>query len=293
MEDSTKVLVRTPMRPSAATSPACLVHIYPAGAAIGSRYPLPDHPLTLGRDEGCHIHITDDSVSRRHARIEPGKDGYTVIDLDSTSGTYVNEARVSSQKLRDGDYLHVGNCIYRFLAGGNLEAQYHEEIYRLTITDALTGIHNKRYLMEFFTRELACAVRYRRPLSVLLFDVDRFKEINEQFGHLGGDHTLRELGACLRGQIRKEDLFARYGGDEFAVVMPETDPETAKAVGEQLRHAAATHLFAYDGRPYQVTISLGAAGTQGNEWVTSVELLRKADENLYEAKRAGRNRVLA
>src|SRR5260370_40606226 len=136
------------------------------------------------------------------------------------NGTFVNNEPASDRKLEDGDYLRVGNCIYRFLSGGNVEADYHEEIYRLTIIDALTEIHNKRYLMEFLDRELARSARYHRPLTLILFDIDRFKAINDAHGHLGGDFTLRELAACVKSVVRKEELFARYGGQAVGVLLP-------------------------------------------------------------------------
>jgi diguanylate cyclase (GGDEF)-like protein len=271
---------------------ACLVHIYPAGSSLGSRYMLKDSPLILGRDDNCDICINDESVSRRHARIEPISDGFGVFDLQSTNGTFVNNNRVSLHMLKDGDYLRIGNGIYRFLAGGNVEAEYHEEIYRLTIIDALTETHNKRYLLEFLGRSLSCSTRYRRPLSMVMFDIDKFKAINDSLGHLGGDYSLRELSACVKRGIRKEDLLARYGGEEFAVVMPETTLADARTVAEHLRNLVAQHPFHYLERKYQVTISLGVAGTSGEDWLAPSELIRQADENLYEAKRQGRNRVI-
>src|SRR5207342_1315340 len=154
---------------------------------------LGDTPIVLGRGSDCDIRINDHSVSRRHARIQPGADGYYAVDLQSTNGTFVNDIPASMCKLKDGDYLRVGNGIYRFLAGGNVEAEYHEEIYRLTIIDALTDIHNKRYFLENLARALSCSIRYRRPLALVMFDIDRFKLINDQLGHLCGDFTLREL----------------------------------------------------------------------------------------------------
>jgi two-component system, cell cycle response regulator len=194
-------------------------------------------------------------------------------------------------KLKDGDYLRVGNCIYRFLAGGNVEAEYHEEIYRLTIIDALTDIHNKRYLLEFLDRELSRSARYARPRALVLFDVDRFKTVNEEMGHLGGDFTLRELAACVKGSIRKEELFARYGGEEFVIVLPETTQENGTLVAERLRQLIERHLFQYEGKAYPVTISLGVAATTGDQALTPHDLIRVADEKLYQAKNAGRNRV--
>ncbi len=195
-------------------------------------------------------------------------------------------------KLKDGDYLRVGNCIYRFLAGGNVEAEYHEEIYRLTIIDALTEIHNKRYFFEFLDRELARCARYGRPLALVMIDIDRFRTINEDLGHLGGDCTLRELAARLKKNVRKEELFARYGGEEFAVVLPETDRQGAVQVGERLRHAVECEHFRYEERTFPVTISLGVATTTGENVPSPSELIRDADEKLYQAKHDGRNRVV-
>src|SRR5882724_1701971 len=236
IEKVTETWVTAPDRPvSIASRSACLVHIYPTGPSMGTRYTLSDTPLVIGRASDCNIRINDHSVSRRHARIQPGADGYYAVDLQSTNGTYVNDGPASMLKLKDGDYLRVGNCIYRFLMGGNVEAEYHEEIYRLTIIDALTDIHNKRYFVEFLDRELARSVRHNRPLSLIMLDIDKFKTINEEMGQLGGDFTLRELSARIKGNIRKEELFSRYGGEEFAIVLPETNRDGAAKLSERLR----------------------------------------------------------
>ncbi len=285
--------VPKPHVPPPAPHTASLIHIYPTGPGMGSRYTLGDQPVVIGRGDGCDIRIDDQSVSRQHARLQPGADGYYAVDLGSTNGTFVNDAPASMCKLKDGDYLRVGNCICRFLAGGNVEAQYHEEIYRLTIVDALTDIPNKRYLLEFLDRELSRTVRYQRPLALVLFDIDKFKAINDQLGHLAGDFTLRELAACLKQVVRKEELLARYGGEEFAVVLPESTADVAHTVAERLRSVVEQHVFKYDDKPYPVTISLGVATTTGGGAVTPTDLIREADEKLYEAKRQGRNRVVA
>src|SRR5262245_17318202 len=292
MEKVTETWVTAPERPVSVTNRnACLVHIYPTGPGMGSRYTLTDQPLVLGRGSDCEIRINDHSVSRRHARIQPGADGYYAVDLQSTNGTYVNDVPASMYKLKDGDYLRVGNCIYRFLMGGNVETEYHEEIYRLTIIDALTDIHNKRYFLEFLDRELARSARYERPLSLIMVDIDRFRAINEDLGHLGGDFSLRELAARIKGSIRKEELFARYGGEEFAIVLPETNREGAVALAERLLRVINQDAFVYEERSYTVTISAGVATTLGEQPTSPVDLIRQADERLYQAKREGRNRV--
>src|SRR5260370_9501691 len=228
IEKVTETWLAAPERPVSITSrSACMVHIYPTGPTMGTRYPIGDQHIVIGRPSDCEIRIQDHSVSRRHARIQPGADGYYAVDLQSTNGTYINDVPASMYKLKDGDYLRVGNCIYRFLMGGNVEAEYHEEIYRLTIIDALTDIHNKRYFLEFLDRELARSIRYKRPLSLVMIDIDKFKSINEDLGHLGGDFTLRELSARIKGSIRKEELFARYGGGKVVVVFSPTPPPRA------------------------------------------------------------------
>src|SRR6201997_868977 len=173
MEKVTETWVTAPERPVSITSrSACLVHIYPTGPGMGTRYPLGDVALVIGRGSDSEIRINDHSVSRRHARIQPGADGYYAVDLQSTNGTYVNDTPASMYKLKDGDYLRVGNCIYRFLIGGNVEAEYHEEIYRLTIMDALTETHNKRSLFQFLEYELARSERHERTLAVGMFGID-------------------------------------------------------------------------------------------------------------------------
>ena len=279
---------------SAVAREACLVHIYPVGPTMGCRYTLSDRPLILGRGDDCDIKLQDHSVSRRHAKIEPTPEGFFVHDQQSTNGTFVNDKQLDSAwLLQDGDYLRVGNCIYRYLAGGNIEAEYHEEIYRLTILDGLTQIHNQRYLTEFLDREVVRSQRHSRPLTLLMFDIDRFKSINDTYGHLCGDFVLRELADIVRAGVRKEDLFARYGGEEFAVVLVETDGAEALGVAERLREAVASHQFRFETTPVKLTISIGVASTSGDMTMTPTKLLRTADENLYQAKRSGRNRVVS
>src|SRR5690606_29399643 len=149
-----------------------------------------------------------------------------VEDLGSTNGTWVNETEVrrpDEVPLRSGDLLKIGGCILKFLQAGNVETLYYEEIYRTIVVDGLTQVHTKRSFHEFLDREMARCSRYGRPLSLLLFDVDRFKDVNDQLGHLTGDYVLRELALLVKTRmIRKEELVARYGGEEFVVVLPES-----------------------------------------------------------------------
>jgi diguanylate cyclase (GGDEF)-like protein len=270
---------------------ACLVHIYPSAPNMGRRYPLQNEPVMIGRGGDADILIDDPSVSRRHVRLVPQAIGHEVIDQGSTNGTYVNDEKTPRQLLCDGDYLKVGNHIYRYLAGGNIETAFHEEIHRLVIIDALTDVPNRRHFMEFLTRELARAVRHERPLSLILLDIDHFKAINDQHGHLSGDAVLRRLTARIKPLIRAEELLARYGGEEFAVVLPESSRQTGLAAAERIRTRIAAEPFAVSERMLSVTVSLGVATTEPSEALALAELIHRADQQLYAAKQAGRNCV--
>jgi len=287
----TKVQV---MKPERVSDGACLVLIYPPGPDMGKRFPLDRLEFVLGRGNDCDIQVDRDSVSRRHARVfrtDPSSNAWTVQDLGSTNGSYVNDQPIQQASLRDGDFLKIGAAIFKFLTGANVEVSYHEEIYRMTIVDGLTGVHNKRYLLEFLDREMARCMRYGRPLSLVMFDIDHFKGINDQHGHLTGDSVLKELARRLTQRIRREELLARYGGEEFAAVLPETGKTGALEFGEQIRQLVARDPFEFEGDRLNVTISVGVAVIDG-EPIDLANFIRLADENLYRAKRAGRNRVV-
>ncbi len=270
---------------------ACLVHIYPSGPDMGRRYPLGVGRTVIGRSDSAEVRVQDNSVSRVHAVVETNADGCYVIDQKSLNGTHVNDAPTTgAHQLTDGDYVRTGNAIFRYLEGGNIEAEYHEEIYRLAIVDGLTGLHNRRYLLDFVERELARAKRHDRPLSVLLFDIDKFKLINDTHGHFCGDFVLRELANRLKPTIRREDLLARYGGEEFGLVLVEADHKQAMGTGERIRRTVGETPFRFDGEDIAVTVSVGAI-TAGDAHATPDDLLQTADEKMYKAKKAGRNRV--
>lgn len=285
--------VAPPRAPRATDGPAYLVHIYPPGPDAGRRYPLGGSPILIGRADDRDVRVDDPSVSRRHARVASVGGGHTVEDLASTNGTQVNDEPVDGPRaLRDGDYVRVGNRLFRYLAGGNVEADYHEEIYRLAIEDGLTRLPNRRALDEFLGREVYRAARHARPLSVALFDLDRFKAVNDAHGHLCGDSVLRELAGVLRAGARSEDLCARYGGEEFALVLVEADHAAALAAAERVRAAVAGHPFRFEGAALALTVSAGVATTCGDAAATPAELLHAADGRLYAAKRGGRDRVV-
>jgi len=280
------------VKPKASSGDACLVLIYPPGPNMGKRFPLDVDEIVVGRGGDCNIQIDRDSVSRRHARVYRTASGWEVEDLGSTNGSYINDVPIDRSPLRDSDFLKVGAAIFKFLSGTGIESSYHEEIYRLTIVDALTGAHNKRYFLEFLDREIARCTRYGRPLSLLMFDIDHFKAVNDQHGHLTGDFVLREMSRRLLRRIRKEELLARYGGEEFAAVLPETGHPGAMEFAEQVRQLVADEQFEYENDKFTVTISVGVATIEGTQPMEAALFVKMADDNLYRAKRAGRNCVV-
>ncbi len=286
----TQVVQQPP--PDDSPSNDCLVVIYTAEPGLlGKRFVLDKSPTRVGRGADSHIVLEGDSVSRRHAHLERRTGAWYVVDDGSTNGTYVNEEQISrEQLLNNGDRIKIGPSILKFLSGADAEAKYHEEIYRMTIVDGLTQIHNKRALFEALEKELMRARRYERDLSLLMFDIDFFKRINDQYGHLAGDHVLRELARVVQERIRREEVFARYGGEEFVILLPETPLQGAAALAENLRARVANHSFVFQGERIPVTVSIGTALLGENDKVAA-DLIQRADEKLYEAKRGGRNRV--
>ena len=275
------------MRPQVGKE-ACLVVII--GDEIGKRVRLEEADVLVGRASTCDIQLDMDNVSRNHAIVTRTALGWVLKDLGSTNGTYVNEARIDERALKDGDQIRIGRAMLKFLRGGNVEAQYHEEIYRLMTIDGLTQVHNKRHFQEALEREFARSKRYGNPFALVMFDIDHFKKINDTYGHLAGDEVLRNMGALLKKRVRTNDIAARVGGEEFAVILPEAGTQGGTALAEKLRRLVETEQFTYNGIVIPVTISLGVAGYVP-EFETSEAVVSLADEKLYEAKRGGRNRV--
>jgi len=169
-------------------------------------------------------------------------------------------------------------------------ARYASDLRRLANIDSLTGTLHRRSFVERAEAEMLRARRAGRPLCVLMLDIDHFKQVNDTYGHAGGDAALRAVAQTLRGAIRPSDLLGRLGGEEFAVLLPETGPEAALALAERLRAAIAEMSVNFAGLAIRQTISIGCAGGRADEAGLEV-LLRDADRALYMAKAAGRNCV--
>lgn len=276
--------------PDSTVSGAALVQIHPMNLQQGP-VSLGEMPVRIGRSHECDIEIDDASVSRKHALIRRDGDRYEIVDLGSTNGIRVNEEPVASTPLRSGDRIRVGAVVFRFLAPDDLEIRYHETVYAMMTRDGLTAAFNKRYLMESLGREVARCRRHQRPIALALLDIDHFKQINDTHGHLAGDDVLRQLAERLRGVLREDEMLARFGGEEFAIVMVELDSSAAVAAAERCRQAIEATPIPTAAGPIPVTISLGVAVPPAGWSGTAEQLIELADQRLYDAKSGGRNRV--
>lgn len=268
--------------------PACLVVLQ--GQRLGQRIDLGNHPLIIGRSPEVEFQIVERSVSREHCRIWSEPSGYRIKDLDSTNKTFLNDQPIIEAELKDGDHIAVGSCVLKFMDRSSVEARYHEELYQLATADPLTDLYNRRQFLELIEKELARATNHRRPLTLLIIDLDHFKSINDRFGHPAGDIVLKKVAVVLREHARQEFITARIGGEEFAIVLPELNIEQAVHFANGLREAIASIDLELPSGPRHVTVSIGVAAWSNGMSITG-DLMRAADEQLYRAKQNGRNQV--
>jgi diguanylate cyclase (GGDEF)-like protein len=267
---------------------ASLITIH--GMELGKKVDLPDGDLIIGRGETAEVRVNEENVSRQHAKIFKQGEEVIIEDLKSTNGTFVNTKKIMSHPLKDGDLILVGNTILKFVSGSHVESQYHEEIYRLATIDGLTKIYNKNFFLDKLNHEFGRSKRYRRDLSLILFDFDYFKKINDTHGHLAGDFVLQKTGSLIMKNMRKEDVCGRYGGEEFGILLPETPLQSALRLAEKIRRLVEGTSFDFNGTIIKTTISVGVASLTPDVR-TSEQFIARADEALYRAKRDSRNCV--
>jgi len=264
-----------------------------AGRAMGRVFKLEAGITVIGRLESADIQMEDDGVSRKHAQLAEVQGGFMLRDLGSTNGTMCNGVRIAQPvMLRDGDRVRLGrNAVLRFDYQDELEEQMQSKLYDMATRDPLTGACNRRVFLDRLGSEWAWAYRHRRPCALIAIDIDHFKDVNDTHGHAAGDQVLRDLVAIMMRAIRKEDLLARTGGEEFVLLARATLTPDAYIVSERLRTAVESHPVVFEGRTINITISLGLA-TSGDPGVTTPDqLMCRADEMLYRSKQNGRNRT--
>jgi len=263
------------------------------GVASGQLYKLPPGEVVLGRAPDATIRIGDDGVSRHHARFRVETGEIWIEDLRSRNGTFLNGKRVEQlTALRDGDKIQVGRTtVLRFAYHDELDESFHETLLSSALRDPLTRLFNKRYFLDRLDRELKFARRHGTALSLLLVDLDHFKRVNDTHGHLAGDAVLANLASVLVRAVRNEDVVARFGGEEMAIILRAVALEPALLLADRLRRLVEQTVTHHDGHELRATASIGAAEYPSCRAETVEELIDAADRALYRAKGTGRNRV--
>lgn len=273
--------------------PAIVVLMGPQGY-VGRQWLLTDAEYILGRAIESSIFLDDPSVSRSHAKITIQGAEVSIADMGSSNKTVINGATLDANvkiRLRNNDQIKTGNIIFKFLERGNLEAVANAQLNEKATRDALTGAFSKGALLEKGPEAMKRAEFLNEDLSVVVFDIDHFKKVNDSYGHAAGDFILKEIGKIVSTKlVRSQDFFARFGGEEFVIILTGTAQKPAQDVAERIRHTIEAAQFEFHGKLIPVTISLGLATRKPNEndWK---QLFDRADKAVYQSKQTGRNRV--
>ncbi len=270
--------------------PACLLVV--GGELNGSIYNLPVGETVVGRNPDCSIPLDFHGISRRHFTISVDDSEVTLTDLASANGTYLNNNKVSAPLvLKRGDMIKIGAVALKFLPKGDPERLTYDKLLEEAHTDGLTKCYNKAYFNTALELEIKKSKVTGKPLTLIIFDLDHFKKLNDTYGHDAGDYVLKEKSHIIRDHgIRQGDIFARYGGEEFCILLPNTNLKQGFEIAERLRNLIQKHEFIYDGKRLPVTASVGIADyRQGVN--NGTDLFKRADKAVYMSKDGGRNQV--
>jgi two-component system cell cycle response regulator len=264
------------------------------GLNAGQVFTLDRDETFLGRGRDAHVHLDDIGISRKHARIVRVEGRRHVLeDLGSTNGVFVNGSKIDRASLASGDRVQIGPTLvlgFGYIAAD--EEALARKLFEGSTRDAMTRLFNRKYASERLVAEVAYAHRHGTLLSLVLFDLDHFKRINDDFGHLAGDVVLRIVAAQVQKSVRAEDVVARYGGEEFVVLVRGIEHEGVSLLANRVRTCVERLAIPWESRTLRVTVSIGVASLSQCEPKAAVEaLVALADARLYQAKTRGRNRV--
>ena len=269
----------------------CLIVI--GGNTLGEVHRLKSGDTILGRSRHCTIRLEEDGVSRKHARIRVSREQVTMDDLGSSNGTFVNGRRVTEVALGEGDKIRIGSAtVLKFTHTDHLDETFQRQMYNAALRDGLTNTFNKPYLVQRLDNEFAYARRHKSHLSLIMFDVDLFKSVNEAHGRHAGDFVLSQIARRVQWALRAEDVLARYGGERFCVISRGVPLEGVSQLAERLRSLVESQKYVFDTALIRVSISVGVAGFPEADFESPDALLAAADAALVRAKRAGRNKVV-
>ena len=290
--DKTVIVDRDSLLQSEQRHPYLVVYI---GNDSGRRHKLYRGTMTIGRSSQADITIKDDHISRIHCIIEWLGDTIRIDDQGSTNGIFVDSKAVNQTILSIGVPIQLGNSIMKIEYKSNAEIHAEESLLYKASFDLLTGIFNRHHFTRLASMEIAYAGRHKLPVGIIMIDIDDFKQVNDQYGHLAGDSILSQFSNIVIENKRTEDLFARYGGEEF-IIMPrgEVNKELMYIQCERIRKAINTYAFCFDGTHARITASFGfhLIKVEGVDTEKVLQdMIRKADEALYLAKKHGKNRT--
>lgn len=254
----------------------------------------PGSQILIGRDESADLRLQDRAVSSRHAVVNYFENGnISIIDIGSTNGTLVNGSRIQNCPLSDGDYLEIGDASLRLSWQSMSEVMHQQRVLeRLNAanTDPLTGLLTRSYLQEEAEKLLQVCISRNIPLSCAFIDLDKFKPINDTFGHQVGDEVLKNVGRIILMKVRSGDPCVRYGGDEILLIFPGIDGKVAQQVVNRIRTSILRHEWGRIAVGLQLSASFGVSSYEIGDSFKHV--LSKADKAVYKAKNSGRNKVV-
>lgn len=265
------------------------------GVERGRAHRLPYGSTLIGRSRKADLFLDDEGISRTHAEVILHSDGRAEVrDCGSTNGTWLGADRLSDKPtpLSEGDKIRLSNdVVLRYDLQDRIEQGVLQHLYDAAVRDGLTGAYNQRHFTERLEQEHAWSRRGQTPLSLILLDLDHFKQVNDTYGHDAGDAVLRNIAHRIDRHLRKGEIFARYGGEEFVVLMRDAKLDAAVKAAERIRALIAADPVPFGGHNIRVTVSIGVASTSQGGFENAHALFARADHQLYNAKRAGRNRV--
>lgn len=273
------------------TKPPALLVV--GGDLNGSIFDLKTAITTIGRNPDCSIPLEFQGISRVHFKLHLADNSDVVLeDCGSKNGTYLNNKKIETNtKLVKGDIIKVGSIALKFLPKGDPERLTYDKLNREANTDRHTGCYNKVYFNNALEMMVKKSKLVGDPLSLLIFDLDHFKKLNDGYGHDAGDYVLKEMATQIRmNGVRDEDVFARYGGEEFVILLPKTNLKQAFEIAERLRKLIEAHSFIYETKKLPVSASVGVADFRPGV-NTGTDLFKRADEAVYKSKEQGRNCV--
>jgi diguanylate cyclase (GGDEF)-like protein len=230
------------------------------GVQAGEVISLVTQPCFVGRHPRCQVRIDDAGVSRYHARFFLQNEEFWIEDLGSRNGTFIDGKSLQRKRLFDGELIQIGlYASFRFTILSARQEKLLRGLYESSTRDALTGVYNRRHFDDRLKSELAYCRRHRTDIALIVLDIDFFKLVNDNYGHAAGDAVLKQVTNSFCRQLRVEDVIARIGGEEFAVVMRGVPLDGARCLAERLRANVESLSVVAGGPPISVTVSAGCA----------------------------------